>query len=101
MGCSDCDDSSYGDAVVDDCEFVVAGGQPAPLFDGVDAAFDDVAVLVICRIESWRPLTAVGAALLVRRCFVMTPRRWRTLGRGLPDIRGNLTQSIWPTKKGA
>src|SRR6478735_4960979 len=39
--------------------------QPAPLFDGVKAAFDDVAVLVICRIECWRPPAARAAPLTV------------------------------------
>src|SRR4029077_7137430 len=60
-----------GAAAVDECEFVVAGGQPAPLFDGVKAAFDDVAVLVICRIECWRPAARAAAPLpvgdLIRR----------------------------------
>jgi len=36
---------------VGDGEFVVAGGQAAPLFEQVDAAFDDVAAVVVARVE--------------------------------------------------
>src|SRR5262245_15003473 len=66
MGCPDCDGPSDGGAAVDDCEFVVAGGQSTPLLDDIEAAFDDVAALVVCGIErrwastGWATPLAVG-----------------------------------------
>ena len=55
-----------GGAAVDDGEFVVAGGQAAPLFDGVESAFDDVAALVICGVEGRWASTAGAASFAVR-----------------------------------
>ena len=50
---------------VDDGEFVVAGGQAAPLLDYVEVSFDDVAALVILGVEGRRPATACTATLRV------------------------------------
>lgn len=44
-----------GGGSVGGSEFVVAGGQAAPLFEVGEAAFDDVAVAVVDRVECWGP----------------------------------------------
>ena len=49
MGQPDGDGAEDGCGAVDDGEFVVAGGQAAPLLDGVEVSFDDVAALVVLR----------------------------------------------------
>jgi hypothetical protein len=43
MGCPDGDGAEDGGGAVGDGEFVVAGGQAAPLFDGVESALDHIA----------------------------------------------------------
>ena len=43
---------------VDDGEFVVAGGQAAPLLEVGEAAFDDVAVAVVAGVEAGRASSA-------------------------------------------
>ena len=48
---------------VDDGEFVVAGGQAAPLLDVVEVSFNDVAALVILRRR--RPVAARHVRLVV------------------------------------
>jgi hypothetical protein len=52
MGEPDGDGSEDGGCAVDDGQFVVAGGQPSPLFDDVEISFDDVAALVVSGVES-------------------------------------------------
>lgn len=47
-----------GGGAVDDGEFVVAGGQAAPLFEVAEAALDDVALAVVAGIEARRPSAA-------------------------------------------
>lgn len=54
-----------GDDGVEDCggavdggEFVVAGGQATPLFEVGEAAFDDVALAVVERVEGGWPAAA-------------------------------------------
>jgi hypothetical protein len=48
----------HGGGAVGQGEFVVAGGQTTPLLDVVEAAFDDVAPLVIGGVECRRASTA-------------------------------------------
>lgn len=59
-----------GGAVVDGV-FVESGGQSAPLLDGVERAFDDVAALVGLGVQGgWAP--ALGAAVLAVADLVVT-----------------------------
>ena len=47
--------------------FGVAGGQVAPVFDPVEAAFDDVALLVGLRVEvRWSPAVAAFGGRVAR-----------------------------------
>ena len=50
----DVDCSEDCSASVGECEFVVAGGQGPPLFEGVEIAFDDVPAFVVLFVETWR-----------------------------------------------
>ena len=65
MGCPDSDGAQDSGCAVDDGEFVVAGGQATPLLDDVEAAFDDVAALVVCGIECRRSAAACTTAFTV------------------------------------
>src|ERR1700730_17146671 len=47
-------------------EFVVAGGQPAPVLDDVEGSFDDVAALVFLDVEADRaPASAAAASAVI------------------------------------
>ena len=47
---------------VNDGEFVVAGGQAAPLFEQCEGSFDEIALLVACFVEGRRSPTSVSTA---------------------------------------
>jgi len=69
MGCSDGDGVQDDGGAVGDGEFVVAGGQAAPLLDGVESALDHVAPLVIGGVEGrWAP--SAGAASFTVRYLI-------------------------------
>ena len=53
-----------GGGVADD-ELVVSGGEPAVVFEVVEAALDGVSVLVPCGIEGWRSAAGGAASSLV------------------------------------
>ena len=55
--------------------FLIAGGQPAELFEPIVAALDDVAALVGCRVEGGR------AARMVSTAFPLVP----PLGETVPN----------------
>ena len=53
-------------ARVGEGEFVVAGGQPAPVLDDVERSFDDVAALVFLGVEADRaPASAAAASAVI------------------------------------
>jgi hypothetical protein len=45
-----------------ECEFVVAGGQAAPLLEGIEVPFDDVAAFVILFVEDRGPASGRTAS---------------------------------------
>jgi len=47
-----------GGCAVDDGELVLAGEEPAPLLDGVEGPFDDIATAVSLGVEGRSPTTA-------------------------------------------
>jgi len=59
------DDRGQGDAAeVGQCVLVVAGGDAAPLFEPVEAAFDGVAVAVGLGVEGgWAPSSGISMGL--------------------------------------
>src|SRR6476620_7071141 len=54
-----------GGGSVDGGEFVVAGGQAAPLFEVAEPAFDEVALSVVDGVEGWRSPASCAAAFAV------------------------------------
>jgi len=50
---------------VGDGEFVIAGGQAAPVLDGVEGTFDHVAALVFLAVESDGPAASGASTLAV------------------------------------
>ena len=66
MGQPERDCSEDGGGAVDDGEFVVSSGRASPLLDDVEAAFDDVAALVVCGVEGWWASSSGAPALAVR-----------------------------------
>jgi hypothetical protein len=65
MGEPDGDCPEHGCGAVDDGEFVVAGGQSAPLLDDVEVSLNDVAALVVLGIKGRRSSTAGAASFAV------------------------------------
>jgi hypothetical protein len=81
--CLESDDDAARDdpgAVVDGF-LVVSGGDPASLFESVEAAFDDVAALVGLRVEGVGASAGAASALVVggwsARLGMVTVNAWR------------------------
>jgi hypothetical protein len=79
--CSEPEDDAGQDdpAAIVDCLLVVAGGDPAPLLEPVEAALDDVAALVGGRVKGVGPAAGAAAATAV---VVLVGTFWN--GRGDP-----------------
>ncbi|ANS70670.1 transposase subunit [Streptomyces lincolnensis] len=77
---------------VDGCGLLVAGGDPAPLFEAVDAPLDGVALLVGLAVEGRRPASAAAlsqpVASLVRRDRDHRPDA--ALAQVFPDRAGRI-----------
>lgn len=57
--------AQYRCAAVDEGEFVVTGGQAAPLLDVIEVSFNDVAALVILGVEGRGPAATCTSTLAV------------------------------------
>lgn len=81
-----------GGSAVDDGEFVVSGGEAAPLFEVVEGVLDDVAVAVVDGVElGWSP---AGAAAFLAVPDLVGGLRDRGLdaagGQHFPDRAGGV-----------
>ena len=75
---------------VADGELVVAGGEPAVVFEVVEAALDGVSVLVLCGVEGWRSAADGAASYSARIRALYSAVNTRRLGR---SARGPMTPS--------